>query len=566
MAILELPVRGWKPAFFEENDRAWAFAVDYPLNARTVLRSHGVRFDEPAVLLTLCRELSAAPERYLKDLAPPFSLIWCDKASGEVRFQNDGLGQAQAFDCRGDGFRVLTNKIHALEALGIEPVPDTGQWAVRLTLGWFPLDTTGYRGVRFVGPGTHVRFDRDRVATASHDVLREWVNPPSLSKQDCLDLGREAMLAMAREAVTLWKKPSVGLSGGWDSRTVVAALRHIGAEFSARVRGHPERYDVMIANELARISGFPLRTKFSSGMPPQTTDSLRAGMGRALLWQAGGIPTEKHKLFLARKQHLDGGTVNVMGQHGGLGKADYAVKIRADTLAPSEYEKRLLLELRRKEPPLIRAELSEHIQAVILEAYRAADGYGLDGLARLHFLYLNEYTRRWSSGSLAGQSGVVWAPFLCPDFIRACYAYPPGELPHKPFHRYITDSLAPEWKAVPYTDESTRRSLDMAGIRAVGVESSQRQRIEGAIAARGLRPGGKKNYDFRSYWLRVGKPIIDEAIENGGFWTTVFDPDAVKTGWVKGADELAIAHLADAGLGAARPGTVFGPGGKPFTQ
>ena len=86
-----------------------------------------------------------------------------------------------------------------------------------------------------------------------------------------------------------WTRPNVGLSGGWDSRVVVSLLLDLGADMSLRVRGSPERYDVMIANELAQIAGLRLRINNTGGYPPEDLDQLRTCMKKALLSLRNGL-------------------------------------------------------------------------------------------------------------------------------------------------------------------------------------------------------------------------------------------------------------------------------------
>jgi hypothetical protein len=61
------------------------------------------------------------------------------------------------------------------------------------------------------------------------------------------------------------------------------------------------------------------------------------------------------------------------------------------------------------------------------------------------------------------------------------------------FHRHIIASNAPDWAAVPYTE-------DLTVVR--------------------------ENYEGTAFWQTVGRPLLDEAIAAGGFWTQLFDPDA----------------------------------------
>jgi hypothetical protein len=299
------------------------------------------------VLPLLCRELEHDAVPLLRALAPPFSLVWVSKERDEAFVQIDGLGQAPLFEREDDRLWALTNKVLALKALGVALEPEPEEWAVRSTLGWFPRDLTGYRRVRRLEPGTQIRLDGASLTRTRHDVLGDWVRPEPLV-EDCLELARVS-LQQVRALAALAGRPSVGLSGGWDSRAVVATLRAAGASFSARVRGAAGRPDVVVASELA---GMELRVR-SGSLPPEDPADCSRSIALALAWQAGHMVSKQHKSFLRAGKRLDGGVVNVMGQYGEIGRSPYARKIGA--LGPeSRHEDALVEWLLRRMPPFLR--------------------------------------------------------------------------------------------------------------------------------------------------------------------------------------------------------------------
>ena len=546
LVLLELPVVGWKPAFYREDDETWALAPDYPINARSALAMKGTSVDDDGVLPALGRELQAAPAALLQELAPPFSLVWSSKRTGQTFVQTDGLGQSQLFEFQDGRLWALSNKILAFRALGVALEPESEQWAVRATLGWFPLEMTGYKRIRFLEPGTQLHLDSNGLTRTRHDVLSTWVRSSALSSSDCLELARSSLLRHINAAMPLCERNSVGLSGGWDSRAVVSTLRAAGAEFAARVRGLPGRPDVVIARELARIGGFDLKVHSSSGVPPTDVEMCKRSISLALRWQAGYMVTHKHKTFLADQRLLDGGSVNIMGQHGEIGRGYYAKKIRAGEVSEAEYEGWLIGKLMAKMPPFTRKGFHEIVRYVIRQAFRQADRYDLQGSAQLDFFYLYERTRRWASGSLGSQTGVVLAPFLNPDYIRAVFSYT-GDLTINPFHRYIIATHSPDWTAVQYAKE-----LD---VRHQASETATASFREPDILTPDWRPPtGKENYDSLGYWEAVGRPIIQEALAECGFWTEIFDPDVAERQWPAAPDELAMLYLLPDALQSRAPG------------
>ena len=546
LAWLELPVKGFKAPFFEEDERGWAFAPDYPLNARRLLRANGVEPRDGAVLLQLTRELEERRESYLRELIPPAALIWSRAGSGEVRVQNDGLGQAPLYEYEDGTLWALTNRMCALRALEVTLEPVALDWAARFTTHWFPMHASGYRNARMLPGGTELRLGREKIERNRFDPIGEWVHPPPRSREECLELGRHALLNHLSDAMELWEKPTVGLSGGWDSRCVASCLRVLGADFELRVRGQETHFDVLISAELARMAGLPHRIKTEGGVPPGSVEVLRASLAKALLWQAGNYTTLKHKSFLAKegKEKLDGGVVNVMGQHAGIGKADFAKKIRAHEHPSARYEELLLADLMAEAPLFLRLDLRERVREELRRSYRAALDYGLASRGPLHFFFLNEYTRRWGSATVSGQTGFVVTPFLTPDFIRACYGFPEEELPSKPMHRYITGLHAPEWAAYPYTDQATEDDLRSGLIPPVEVKREEGENEQDL--PRWRQTARFRKFHYKYYWKDVGKPLLQEAFDQGGFWTELFDPDRARAEWdsfKSGADVLVIAHV-----------------------
>jgi len=552
LAWLELPIAGFRAPFCEERDAAFALAVEYPLNVRRLLRARSALPADGKVLLALAQQLEQHRAAVLAELIPPGALIAGDDRGAVVH--NDGLGQAQLFEYEDDDVYVLTNRVLALRALDVELRPSVDDWAVRMVAGWFPEQRSGFERVRYVQGGSRIELRAGKVARSAIDVVGQWVRPPAMSRDDAFELGRTGMLDMLADAIELWQKPSVGLSGGWDSRTVVSCLRELGADIDLRVRGTTTNVDVMIAAELARMAGLPIRIKESGGLPSDSAEGCRDSLRKSLLWQAGGFATLKHKNFLARagKDTLDGGVVNVMGQHGGIGKADFARKIDAGRQDASRYEDLLLEVLMRDAPVYLRADRRENVREILRSACRAAERHQLRGRGPLHYFFLNEYTRRWGSATVNSQTGIVIAPFLCPDMIRACYALPEAELVQKPMHRYITQKHAPEWAAFPYEDQITEDDLRAGRVPALAPRQQQADddRPEWQQQRR------RHKFGYRAYWRTMAFPLIEEAFARGGFWTEVFDPTPTRAHWLDaktGGDLVAILHVLPEVASAAIP-------------
>lgn len=545
---LELPTEGWNLPHVERSGAALAIGPDPAINIDAILADHPAERSDRGRLFQLADALERAPVSVLSELIPPASLLWSD-GSTHVTLQNDGLGQAQLFEYEAGGVCVVSNRLTAIRALGVALEPDAEEWAVRMSLGWFPMESTGYRGVRFVGPGTRLRFDERGLTRERFDVLTDWVNPEPRSPEDCIEQAVASFRAHIESAMRSWTRPSVGLSGGWDSRAVVGVMRDLGSDMSLRVRGSPDRYDVMIAAELARIAGLDLRIKNKGGVPADDAEGCERSIRNALRWQSGQMEPKKHKTFLARKPHLPTGVVNVMGQHAGLGKADFVVKIKAWELPEDRYEDVLVDTLASGMEARLHPGRREHVREVMRETYRQADRYGLeDGHARLHFFFLYEYTRRWGSVATSSQPGVVVTPYLNPGFIRGAYAFPQTEIRHRAFHKRLHATYCKDWAQVPLEDQATEEDVKAGRIRPVELKGKHADFHQEEKWKKGRRYGKFSNF---RYWRDIARPLLESARRAGGFWSEVLDPSLASGDWEHGtyrkvADPLVVAHLAAA--------------------
>jgi hypothetical protein len=508
LVVLHLPVQGWTRPFFEEDDERWVQAIDYPLDATLAL-------DDDHILLRASRELERDPSSLLSELSPPFSLLWGAHASDEIHVQNDALGQAQLFEHDDGRTWALTNRVMALRALGIrlEPVPH--EWAVHATVGWFPLQLTGFKNVRLLAPATQLRIDANGIHRSNIDVLGQWLHPESRPDDEWLEIARISLLRRLGAAASGWSEASAGLTGGWDSRAIVSSLRALGVPFRARVKGQPDSPDVTVARELARIAGIPLQVETSAELPSSDPDDWRNSISLALLWQAGQMDVDKQKTLFAGGRRLDRGGVNIMGQHGEIGRAFHYAEmmqkhgIRELPWSDAELEKRFVGHIIATAPRCLRHDLRGAVHEIVLAAYREAHRYNLTGLGILDFLYLHENTRRFNAGSLASQTNLVVAPFLNSDFIRAAFAVSPALKTEYALHQHIIATNTPDWANIAFAESQP----------------------------------SSRYYDENASWQTTGAALLNDALRKDGFWTEVFDTDLAREDALDIADELVMLAL-----------------------
>lgn len=301
--------------------------------------------------------------------------------------------------------------------------------------------------------------------------------------------------------------------------------------FRARTNGIEEHPDVQTAKVLSERAGIDLQINQETGLPPHDVDSCRDRIEKSLTWQAGSRMAHKHKTFLPGGGRMTEGSLAVSGQLGEIGRSTYLNKIREAGFESADLEGDLTRWLLSRAPTVLRPEHLEPVGDMVRAACAQAGRYELEGSRALDFVYLFERTRRWAAASNASKPGILFTPFLNPDYIRAAFSFPNEDATHNPFHRHIIAANVPEWIDVPFVSSRTDH------VRLSSTPGAPEDRP----AWLGVR--GMHSYDTTRYWEAVGLPLIDEALQQGGFWTEVFDPDPVRTGWREVADELTMLYL-----------------------
>jgi hypothetical protein len=559
MVFAQLPVSGWRTPFVQDDAAGRAYAVDYPIGAARVLGAAGAPGGE---LAALGRALAGDPVPALRELPPPFSLVWWPAGGEEALVQTDGLGRAQLLEYDDGALWAVTNKVTALRALGVELELDADEWAVKCAGGWFPMDRTGYRHLTYLEPGTQLRVTPDGVRRRVDDVLGEWVHPEPMAPAEALELARDSLVRHIRDGAAHIEDAATGLTGGWDTRAVVAAFVAAGVDVRPHVKGREGSLDVAIAQRLAQIAGLDLEVRAEADLPPGDPDGLARSIRLALLWQAGLMWSEHHKSFLADGSRLDGGLVTVMGQHGEVARGAYERRIRAwEAAGEHEYEDRLIARLTHERPPGLRPAALARAEEILRESVRRLGRYGLTGLAALDLYHLLERTRRYSGASLSSHPGVAFTPFLTPDLIRAAYAYRAagGTFVERkrlvnPIHRHVIATCVPAWAEVEYEDEAFR-----AARRAARAEGRDVGATEGATWNAGPAPA-RGYYDRARHWRDTAGPVARRALAADGVWSEIFDPAALRAADEPAPVEAVMTALAEEVVGGRpRSGVARSP-------
>jgi hypothetical protein len=158
--------------------------------------------------------------------------------------------------------------------------------------------------------------------------------------------------------------------------------------------------------------------------------------------------------------------------------------------------------------------------------------FGLSDFKLLDFFYLHEITRRRSAGSLNSQGDLVFAPFLQPAFIQAVFADSTIAGHEGTFHHYVIERCAPDWAKVRFTSKGDYPIPEEV--------AADKERTE--IELNFYERRGSRYYDAGKFWRTTGRPLIDTALAEGGFWTEVLDEELVRATPIDAPDDLTMLH------------------------
>ena len=198
--------------------------------------------------------------RSMCELDGAFAGLMWDAQNGKMVVVTDFLGVQPLYMVRGEGLLLLATDLKAMPASGLVAVEmDPATWGAFITFGHSIGDGTQLASVRRVEPACSLVYDPtdDSLEASTH---WQWPSEQADLTLDKLETGPlvESMRREIRAYREHTTKSTVLLSGGFDSRFLLALLREEGLDVPALALTHKDELwdtDGRLAGAVARRLG-----------------------------------------------------------------------------------------------------------------------------------------------------------------------------------------------------------------------------------------------------------------------------------------------------------------------
>jgi asparagine synthase (glutamine-hydrolysing) len=379
---------------------------------------------------TLLERVAARGTGALARIAAPQSVVLAFGDPAQVIAATDHVGLSAVYHATRGGTAAAGSSSRLLATL-LGCSLDEDAISAYAVLGEYAATDTPFRGVRRLASGHCARL-------GERGLTVEEYGEPVVPQRGPRDLERAvaegvaAVRAGVDACVTAYPEFTMELSGGLDSRVILAALLAAGRRPSQAITlGEPGHPDVVVAKELASRFGIPHQhidlTAMASLSPPE---ALRiadtAGCRRDYSGDCVALGV------LEFVEGVAGFEPRFSGQNGELARGFYYPfqppwPQTADVLSRSLVRWRLMANERASGELLVSevGAAGERRAAQTTQAY--LESTGSDWLTATDLLYLNWRMQRWLGGdwSASMQSRPILAPFFHLRYVGWALSSPP---------------------------------------------------------------------------------------------------------------------------------------------
>lgn len=365
----------------------------------------------------LTRVLDVGAEQVARELEGLFVIVFGDGRSREVALITDVVGSRHCFARTLAQGIALSGSSLLLAGLG-EATLDRVACEEFLRVGVIYEDRTFFREVRKLAPASVLRFGAGKLLAARRYWRLTELEPDKFKGAAAVRALSEQLVNAARNIGRVFTPAVCDLTGGYDSRAMVAAFQTAGVDFATTVAGAAKDSDVVIAQRLATLTGKPHW-------------HLENGVTASLATLKAALPLTDGEFDLVdyarvRALHLQLAAqfaISINGSFGEVGRGYWwdllwprlgaRERLDARKLAARRYA--VEADSPQLFPPGGGLNLIEHLAGLIERAN--AELVGWPNTAQMDNVYLMLRMQRWQ-GRLASGTDQIW-PCLSPFMLRS---------------------------------------------------------------------------------------------------------------------------------------------------
>ncbi len=469
----------------------------------------------------------------LAGLGAPFVLCGKQHPEGAFRALTDRYGLGQIFGWQGAGICAIASSaliVGRTFALGMN-LDAVGEFA---HLGHYLGADTAVKGVQKCTSGHSLAADQGRLETRTEFSA----SPQEADKSAafCSDKGADALRESVQAYVDAYPECDIELSGGIDSRLMLAAIPiSKRRNHTAVTIGSTDSPDVKIARQIAELSGMRHRVVDINAklINLSSAELLKALRSASLKHDYAVNPIDKVAIEISRSEL--GVTPRLSGQNGEILRGFY---YPGQPLHGGYTQSRLerLVQWRLSgndavQQALLRPGFQRRAKTSLTRSARQLLQPADSWTTALDRFYLDQRMQRWcgSAVSAAYAQRPVLMPFFHPAFVDWSLSLPAADKRGSRTACALISTLAPELSSLPFDSGPTplqlaRTGLDSKAYNALVLGRKSMQRILQKLS--GLRRHNLGTHSVTSLLEKFGaiKTLDIDALHSTGiFEATVLE-------------------------------------------
>ena len=365
----------------------------------------------------------------MRAIAAPFAVCYRSEPDGPVVLATDSAGLRHVYVWQGPDWAAMSSSSLLLSTVVGAPL-DEAAIGVYALVGNYLLDQTPFTGIRKIDAGVACSMRAGRIDPEVFEAQDPVAPVGSGGRAGQAARGVTVMRDVVGACLEAYPDASLELSGGFDSRAVLAAIPHSQRRGRmALTIGVPGDPDIRVARELAAFCELDHRVVDLNGLDRLSPDEVLA-LVRGRPADATPRPTRSPPACSTGWAVRSNRDPRLNGANAEFGRANFYPGNRAQDEVTDRVVERLarwrVMENHGTDPVVLSDEFTAAARDATMTALKQdLRGYGVDWLRALDEYYFLSRVQRWAgieyTGS--GHDRVVLSPFTHPryvDWVRRC--------------------------------------------------------------------------------------------------------------------------------------------------